>query len=345
MRKLYLSVILTGIVLLFNGCGGIDVDDDDNVETNPTIDWTANNITIKTAAELKEFSRRVNSDNGQERRSGFQNVVVTLANDIELNGGQDNQWSPIGQMQKNFYGTFDGNGKVIRGIYIVNTQSGVYGQGLFGHTNGATIKNLGVDVNITGNQWVGGLVGSMSNNSKIENCYATGNVSGSARVGGLAGSSANSNINKCYADAGVNGSSAGGLLGYNSSNNSTSGRITNCYAVGNVSGNTSGGLVGTMDNSGGITNCYAVGNVSGNTSGGLVGTKSGSDSWTVTNCYALTGGTNNFAANRTFANSGFKTQEELKQKDTYVWDFDEIWEISAEINNGYPYLQGVGIDK
>jgi len=267
-----IAAVMIGCI--FGGGSGGNNDYDDNVQ-NPAIDWTENNITIRTAAELKEFSKRVNSTNNQERRSGFQGVVVTLANDIELNGSQSNQWTPIGNdlSYNEFRGVFDGNGKVIRGIYINNNKSGVYGQGLFGLISGATIKNLGVDVDIEGTNWVGGLAGSMTANSKIENCYATGSVSGNVRVGGLVGSNANSNIDNCYSAASANGNTAGGLLGYNDCNNSTSGRITNCYAMGNVSGSNVGGLVGTMDNSGGITNCYATGSVSGNNSGALVGRK------------------------------------------------------------------------
>jgi len=79
-----------------------------------------------------------------------------------------------------------------------------------------------------------------------------------------------------------------------------------------------------------------------------LGESSGSNYWTITNSYALTGSANNFApeTNRPFTNSGFKTQEELKRKDTYgVWNFTSIWGIDQDKNNGFLYLRGVGIGK
>ena len=39
-----------------------------------------------------------------------------------------------------------------------------------------------------------------------------------------------------------------------------------------------------------------------------------------------------------------KTTVEMKTKSTYTdvgWDFDTIWDIKPEINNGYPYLRNV----
>ena len=46
-------------------------------------------------------------------------------------------------------------------------------------TSGATIENVGLlNVNITGQNNVGGLVGYSNNSSSISNSFATGNVSG-----------------------------------------------------------------------------------------------------------------------------------------------------------------------
>jgi len=57
--------------------------------------------------------------------------------------------------------------------------------GLSGYVgSGGQIKNLGVeDPNITGRDYVGGLVGG--NGGSVTSCYATGTVSSNSHVGGL----------------------------------------------------------------------------------------------------------------------------------------------------------------
>ncbi len=58
-------------------------------------------------------------------------------------------FNPIGNLSNKFNGTFDGLGFTISNLYI-NRPSQDY-IGLFGYTNNATIKNIGLkDVNITG---------------------------------------------------------------------------------------------------------------------------------------------------------------------------------------------------
>ncbi|MDS1314011.1 GLUG motif-containing protein [Aliarcobacter butzleri] len=170
-----------------------------------------------------------------------------------------------------FTGTFDGKGFTISNLYINRNIDFV---GLFGYTSGSTIKNIGlVNVNITGSQNVGGLVGMNSNNSQIENSYVTGNVSGgnySYNIGGFVGYNNNSQIKNSYFTGSVTGSqNVGGLVGMNSNNS----QIENSYALGLVSGFWYvGGLVGWNDNYSKIENSYVNGNVNGNNSvGGLVG--------------------------------------------------------------------------
>jgi hypothetical protein len=193
------------------------------------IDWTnANNITITTEAELRELARRTNLG----ERNGFEGVVFTLANDIDLNGDEDNQWIPIGSYVSPFTGIFDGGGKVVNRIFINNNTICL---GLFGHNRGGTIRNLGVsDVNIVGDQFVGGLVGRNSHEGLIENCYVvSGIVSGRIQVGGLTGGD-NAIIRNSYAVVNVYGRHqwTGGLVGVLTEGGA--GLIENSYARGNV---------------------------------------------------------------------------------------------------------------
>ncbi|MCT7520348.1 beta strand repeat-containing protein, partial [Aliarcobacter cryaerophilus] len=189
--------------------------------------------------------------------SDYTNLASNTAN-----GGLG--WNPIGDSSNMFNGTFDGLGFTISNLYINRpTQNFV---GLFGYTNNATIKNIGLkDVNITGSVYVGGLVGY--NDGTISNSYATGSVNGDYSIGGLVGINEGGRISNSYASGTVGGDSyVGGLVGINS------GTITNSYASGNVIAqyNPVGGLVGYND--GTISNSYTSGNVTGQSEvGGLVG--------------------------------------------------------------------------
>ena len=189
-------------------------------------------------------------------------------------------WQPIGYYGSNysnnkkpFRAIFEGNNYTISNLMI--NSSYTYGIGLFGYTElGAEIINVGVlNVDIQGNNEVGGLVGR-NWGSSVTNSYATGSVEGWWDVGGLVGGSYNGTITNSYATVSVTGgtgsySSVGGLVGY--SYNMYTKSIMNSYATGNVTGgHRVGGLVGS--NQGSITNSYATGSVEGSRSvGGLAG--------------------------------------------------------------------------
>ena len=141
-------------------------------ENNPFI--------IKTAEHLRQFAGYVNGGNN------CSGLNFKLANDIALTG----EWKPIGTNSNDFRGTFDGNGKTISNLTIINDDNKSY-QGLFGRINGATIKNVKLtDVNITGHYRVGALVGDAMNNAQIINCSAQGSVQTNkfaSFIGGLVG--------------------------------------------------------------------------------------------------------------------------------------------------------------
>jgi len=214
-----------------------------------------------------------------------------LASDIDAS--ETKTWNdgagfePIGDWDNRFTGVFDGAGYVISKLHINRTDD--VDVGLFGVVGGpAGITNVGLeDMNITGNQRVGGLAGSNSWGS-IQNSYAMGGVSGDWLVGGLVGDNYGE-LRYSYTVANVTGQgNLGGLVG----RNSWDGVVTNSYATGSVEGNYDvGGLVG--DNRGAVDHSYATGSVSatGNNIGGLVGRNSGSG--IVSNCYA-TGSVNGF---------------------------------------------------
>jgi hypothetical protein len=243
------------------------------------------------------------------------NGTYILLRDIELNSTEagfedDNGWLPIGNESNPFTGIFSGSGHNISGLWINATTDYV---GLFGYTQYAKIKNIGVETNgeIKGNDRVGGIAGHIESYSSITNSYVSGNVNGIRYgVGGIAGSvAAGSSITNSYFAGNVNGTDrVGGITGWidgssiinSSATGSISGTnevggiagyfvassfITNSYAAGNVigTGNHVGGIAGSVSDSS-ITNSYASGNVSGNDYvGGIAGVV---DSSSITNSYA-----------------------------------------------------------
>ena len=191
-------------------------------------------------------------------------VIFELMNDINMQGIA---FRGIGNSSSNsFKGNFKGNNHVISNLTINTTESYV---GLFGYTSAANIDSLGIkNCDITGNNYVGGLVGYLRDSGTISSCYVTGSVEGSGilYVGALVGIADIGTITSCYAAGSVIGNrEVGGLVG------EMRGTITSSYAAVDVTGNTYvGGFVGY--NLSRITSSYATGSVTGNSDvGGFLG--------------------------------------------------------------------------
>lgn len=186
-------------------------------------------------------------------------------------------WTPIGTQSNPFKGEFDGlAGKKNRKIYglYINSSTKNYA-GLFGYTNGVKISNLDLLVGkIAGGNTVGALTG-FANNGFVENVHSELDVSGKNRVGGLIGWSTSS-ITDCVVKASVVGQDTiGGLAGFSNKiikNSSHSEGIVK-------GGNYVGGLIGLSNYATPssidvlyIENSYSIGSVEGYSFvGGLIG--------------------------------------------------------------------------
>jgi len=185
-------------------------------------------------------------------------------------------WQPIGIWPNPFSGSFDGQGFEIRDLFI--DREGEDSVGLFSFVDtGATITGVVlVDANVTGDLYVGGLVGHAHHGS-LSNCHTTGNVAGDTHVGGLVGESGGV-VSDSYSTAIVSGSfEVGGLIGQNH------GTVSKCYSTGSAIGQQYvGGLVG-WNHEGTINNSYSRARVDGESLvGGLVGHNRAS----VSKCYS-----------------------------------------------------------
>ena len=186
-------------------------------------------------------------------------------------------WIPIGTQSNPFKGEFDGlagkKNRKIYGLYINDTTKNYIG--LFGYTDGVKISNLDLLAGkIAGGNTAGALAGFASNGT-VENVHSELDVSGKNWVGGLIGWSTSS-ITDCVVKASVVGrDTIGGLAGYSSKivRNSS-------HSEGNVKGgNYVGGLIGLSNYtiSGSvdvlyIEKSYSIGAVDGfSFVGGLIG--------------------------------------------------------------------------
>jgi len=281
--------------------------------------WTECNsdLTITTAADLKNFATNVNNGNN------YADKLITLANDIDLSGYTD--WTPIGTSEeRSFKGTFDGGGHTITGLTI-NSGGGLCG--LFGYLDGATIENLFLKgVNVVGRDTdVGGLAGKANNGSVIKKCAVTGTVKGFGGVGGLAGSTwtdsgkSATRVENCFVRVTLthtgNRYDTAGISGWNESDSI---QIVNSYSA----------CTGELRPMAGCSDGTAV------------------QASQITNSFydKYLSEYDQYDSKDTLRSFG-RTTEQMKTKSTYTdWDFDSIWAIDSsvntnKINDGYPYLK------
>ena len=251
---------------------------------------------ISSAAELAWFRDYVNYES--------QYVSATLTEDIDLSefchaadaatNTEELSWDPIGN-GKMYCGTFDGNGKTIRNLYINST---IMYKGFFGYANSGSIKNITFDnakvkntntygtgilagafekctienikilanCSVEGTENTGGIAGAGSGN--ISNCENRAMVNGTNRVGGIVGNSCDNTISSCANYGAVTGTeyAVGGMVGY-----FESGTMQNSANYGDISGaDLVGNLIGhalTFN----LNNVLGVGNVTAtNQKGGLI---------------------------------------------------------------------------
>ncbi|MCA1901310.1 MAG: PASTA domain-containing protein [Candidatus Hydrogenedens sp.] len=223
---------------------------------------------------------------------------IDASDTVSWDGGLG--FKPIGI----FTGRFDGNGHVIKNLYINRWSS--KSVGFIGNLIRGEVLNLGLkNIQVTGNMYVGCLIGT--NYGVVKQSYVTGSAIGATDyVGGLVGFNNYGKLENSYSWSSAQGNQyIGGLIGRNIGiSGSSFGVVDKCYSKGAVTGNIDvGGLIGNNLN-GTVTSSYWDTQTSGrNTSSGGTG----------------------------------RTTAQMKQQATFVgWDFVNIWGIVQNVT--YPYL-------
>jgi hypothetical protein len=265
-----------------------------------------------------------------------------------------------------FFGNYDGNNFAIKNVYInlPYEEKQPKAVGLFSAINNSTLANIRiVDINLVTNDMTGALVGVVKDSS-IKNSSATGdiNINKNARaVGGLIGITHSSSISSSSSSMVIHGNNlvvdesrfTGGLVGM--MREST---LSNSYFNGSIESQTRliGGLVGGVHDTI-VENCYV------STRGALpqgvkdqmwVGAITCAicfDSRLISTFYnSETTGTKIGVPLRprilSFRQGRSKTHainsDQMRNVQTFKkrgWDFDDVWTINNEINDGFPHLR------
>ncbi len=233
---------------------------------------------IAGAEELAWFARQVN-----DGQTGLNAILLA---DIFINDElSSNVWTPISNFEKKYTGTFDGNGKAVRGLNAA----------LFGYGGeGSMIKNVTVFGTNKGDSNVGGVCNASY--GSFENCvshmsvtttdkrtggitgvlYSTGHITNCANYGTITSSCTGGE----YQDYGT--VYLGGIVGY------AYGEVTGCANFGTVEASGVnyggiGGIAGVTDAA--VTASYNMGHITGpKRVAGIAGIANKPDS-RIANCY------------------------------------------------------------
>ena len=246
------------------------------VDKQGAVDYDADGdrrIEIRTLAQLDAIRHDLNADgqpdNRNEYDAAFPNRGLSMGCagfckgyeldadlDFDTNGnGKPDEaddywndgsgWMPIAAMSPGFTSELDGNGHVVKNLYIDRDADSALFRRL---EKGGLVRRVGLlDVDITaGGEGAAGLI--VSNFGTVRGSYVTGKLAGS-HAGGLAAFNG-SRIDTSYASVDFDANESGGLVHWNGSPAS----IAASYATGSMSGH-GGGLVNL--NQGKIIGSYA----------------------------------------------------------------------------------------
>lgn len=197
--------------------------------------------------QLDQLATRVNGG------TGYSGKFIKLGADIEYDGTENN-YTPIGTRSNKFMGTFDGDGHTISGIRINNSSDN---QGLFGYffTSNGIVKNITLsDCDITGHNYVGGIVG-FNDGGTVTNCRVNDDVfiradnKDAISHSGIVGCNDDGTVEGCFSAATVTRRvGKGNCFRYGSIVGDNRGIVRNSIAVGStITADTKGAIVGNND--------------------------------------------------------------------------------------------------
>lgn len=322
----YINAERSGIIEFENTEGSTSVSVKQKKSDNPKFEAGNGTETdpyiIATAAQLDEVRN-------------FPSACFELSKDIDLSyylNSNSSGWTPI----KDFTGKFDGKKHTIKGLWI--SLSSISNVGLFANIQGssdnkrASVSNLFVNISkkgITGGSRVGGICGNLSYGN-IENCMVTGDISGYQYVGGIVGRN-NDNyynssiISQCASSGNIiaTDDEVGGILGFKYGSCS----IENCYSIANVKAE--GSYPDTYGIGEGAEKCYFAGTI-----------YSTNMDKVYPIAYSYSNSYYDSEKTKISGKIGALTTKQMKQQASFQgWDFDNIWTIQEGVD--YPKLRSL----
>ena len=286
--KKYILILMAALMVAMTGFYSCKKDN-----TKPDLplgpgDGTVNNpFKVITVEDLKRVGTGEVGPGGfiWERNLNYQQIA-----DIDLSVIQN--WTPLcNGYNKPFSGTYEGDGKTISNLKITSNERYT---GLFAQVSG-TVRNVRLtNIDISGNENIGGIAGytTIHSDALIDHCYVniksiSGDTDlGHSDVGGIVGCNYGGTVINCIVTGenirvkGIH--NVGGIAGLNY------GIVKNCYTSVNVKGHSDiGGIVGGNQPNAIVQYCYATGDVTADSfnTGGIVG--SNHPEGIVQNCVAL----------------------------------------------------------
>ena len=261
-----------------------------------TFDFTEKNNFVNGVNKADDDTYKISSAEGFEYianmvNDGETDFNVVLNNDIDLSqyaitrSAVASNWTPIGTSEKPFSGTFDGNGKTIKNLALVETEAkeGKAYIGFFGYAKNATIKNVTFDnvyINIPcldidhSQGHIGAVAGSLEGTSTIENVtvkgdvqvYTTQDANGASRVAVIAGGNTYGDVTMKNVHVIAN---EGSSLIANNNAGALAGQLQGKMVFENCSSNIdvtvnkffAGGLVGIAAGDSTFTDCHTTGDI------------------------------------------------------------------------------------
>lgn len=252
----------------------------------------------------------------------------------DINAAATKNWNsgagfkPIGTLENNFTGTYDGEGYFITELNISRPNEDLVG--FIGVAYQAEINKLGfIDVNVHGRDKVGTIIGGGKRNTMFQ-VFVTGTIDGNNEVGGLVGWNDGSYIKEAWSGVKVTGNNkVGGFIGRGELV-----QYENVYTESEVIGEEEvGGFAGYLR--GYIEYCLAAGPVSGSNYVGAAYGKANDASY-LSECFIDKGSVNDtylgqhgalhLSAEKTYSRSNYSD-----------WDLNDIWYIFDEKSR--PFLR------
>ena len=284
-----------------------------------------NKIEISTIAELQ----KIGNDIAYPLTASYE-----LTKDIDASGFA---FKPIGDSVHVFSGVLDGKNHTIKNLTI-NEPSRDF-TGMFGYTDGAVVKNLKLkNIKVVGSWYVGALAGEMTT-SIVENVVSVdGDITGVDYVGGLIGAAENDSICVVATTGSVKGTDfVGGLISYMDNIS-----LQDAYSVNMIKGfENVGGAFGYHSGYRTIARIYSASvlktgkNQYGVYYGEGFGYSPGYDDIDSSTVFF----DSTVANNVRYGHGALPTEAMLKQATYKSFDFEKVWTIQE--GKSYPYFKGM----